>query len=272
MKLRKRRPNIVSLDEPVEYGRRYDSARGRGLGAFAGRALRADGTVRHPFDCDRGTGPIFPNRFPIAGHRRIVDRRDGGGAWTFGACREIAAVACAAETAPEAESLFSKGRKCVKCKDIIQELANYFDEALDPVSKAVHRRASRQVQGLPRRGGYDQANDRDFLQLGTRSSSRRHTIPASPSSREKTSSRPRLKICPSRADSLLLLPHRNFAADTALPCQFIDSARNGDIFRRNSTRFKSVICEEVVAPQIFPATIPESSCTFSHRETSLPNA
>ena len=47
----------------------------------------------YPFDRDRGTGPIFPNRFPIAGHRRIVHGRDGGGAWAFGAGRKIAAIA-----------------------------------------------------------------------------------------------------------------------------------------------------------------------------------
>ena len=49
MKLRKRRPNVVSLDEDVDTGEDTHAARGGGLGPFARGALRANRAVRNSF-------------------------------------------------------------------------------------------------------------------------------------------------------------------------------------------------------------------------------
>ena len=80
MKLRKRRPNQVSLDEDIDTGEetiprdvedwgpspedRYEQ---RELSGILDR-------------CHFGTRSIIPNRFPTARHRRIVDGGNGGGA------------------------------------------------------------------------------------------------------------------------------------------------------------------------------------------------
>ena len=136
MKLRKRRPNVVSLDEEVDTGEDMMPREVEDWGPSPEERYEQTELSGDSFESYRGTRPTFPNRFPIAGHRRIVDRRDGGSAGAFRARGEIAAFAGAAEVAAEAESIFSAGRKSVKCKDIISELADYLDEALDPILRA----------------------------------------------------------------------------------------------------------------------------------------
>ena len=127
--LRKRRsPNYRLARRTRGVWRGYDPAGGRGLGAFAGRTVRADRAFRHPLDCNKGAGATFlQNRFPIAGHRRNVNRRDVAAALGLSVpAVKSRLLRTVIETSPEAESLFSKGRRMqLKCKDIIQELANY---------------------------------------------------------------------------------------------------------------------------------------------------
>ncbi len=106
MKLRKRRPNQISLDEDVDTGedtipREVEdwgpSPEDRYEQSELGDILEHD---------HRGTRATFPNRFPAARHRRIIDGRDGGGAGALGSGGEVAAPAGALEAAAETEQVF----------------------------------------------------------------------------------------------------------------------------------------------------------------------
>ncbi len=109
MKLRRRRPNVVSLDEELDTGEdtiprevedwgpspeeRYEQTE---LGQILSNAVA---------DLD----PTFRIVFPVARHRRTVDRRDGGGSGAIRARREVAAAEGAAEAATKTEPILSAG-------------------------------------------------------------------------------------------------------------------------------------------------------------------
>ena len=118
MKLRKRRPNQVSLDEEVDTGEDMMPREVEDWGPSPEERYEQTEMAQILSNVIGELDPCFPNRFPAARHRRIVHRRDGGGAGAFGSCCEIAAVAGPAEIAPEAESIFSARRKFVKCKGL----------------------------------------------------------------------------------------------------------------------------------------------------------
>ena len=107
MKLRKRRPNQVSLDEDIETGEDTIPREVEDWGPSPEDRYEQSELGGILNDHDRGTRATFPNRFPTSRHRRIIDGRDGGGAGALGSGSEVAAVAGALEAAAEIEQVFS---------------------------------------------------------------------------------------------------------------------------------------------------------------------
>ncbi len=92
MKLRKRRPNQVSLDQEIDTGEESVFREVEDWGPSPEERYKQSELSGILFERDRRARPFFPSRFSVARHRRIVHRRNGGGAGAFGAGSEVASV------------------------------------------------------------------------------------------------------------------------------------------------------------------------------------
>ncbi len=108
MRLRKRRPNQVSLDEPVEGEDDLMPREIRGLGTQSRTALRAVRDAQDSGPGDRSTRSGLPHGLRFARHRRTFHRRNRGRPRNFGARREIQTTPCPLKAAPEARSLHAR--------------------------------------------------------------------------------------------------------------------------------------------------------------------
>ena len=106
MKLRKRRPNVVSLDEEIDTGEDMMPREVEDWGPSPAAAVRTDRTFRDSRQGDRRTRLAFPNRVSAARHRRNVHRGNGRGFGAFRPSSQIKASASPTEVAPEIESIF----------------------------------------------------------------------------------------------------------------------------------------------------------------------
>ena len=136
MKLRKRRPNVVSLDEEVDTGEDMVPREVEDWGPSPADRYAQTELVGILAKVIGDLDPSFRIVFQLRDIEELSTEETAEALGLSVPAVKSRLVARAVEIAPNAQSILSAGRTSVKCKTIITELADYLDEALDPMLRA----------------------------------------------------------------------------------------------------------------------------------------